>query len=85
MYSIELNEVSLINCITWYNMTSESKREHRILPSAWYGINQYLLYDISNQAFGAGLRFEWFHDQNGTRVMGDGNDEDFIGVTAGLN
>lgn len=52
--------------------------------AAWYGINQYLLYDISNQ-LGAGLRFEWFRDKNGTRVMGDGNTEDFIGVTAGLN
>ncbi|MBE7526697.1 MAG: porin [Burkholderiales bacterium] len=52
--------------------------------AAWYGINQYLLYDISDK-LGAGLRFEWFHDKNGTRVMGDGNNEDFIGITAGLN
>ncbi|ABI60324.1 MULTISPECIES: porin [Nitrosomonas] len=52
--------------------------------AAWYGINQYLLYDISKQ-LGAGLRVEWFYDKNGTRVMGDGNNEDFIGITAGLN
>ncbi|WP_292966542.1 porin [Nitrosomonas sp.] len=52
--------------------------------AAWYGINQYLLYDISNR-LGAGLRFEWFHDKNGSRVMVDGKDQDFIGVTAGLN
>ncbi|MCC6915674.1 porin [Nitrosomonas sp.] len=52
--------------------------------AAWYGINQYLLYDISDK-LGAGLRFEWFHDKNGTRVMGDGHNQDFIGITAGLN
>ncbi len=52
--------------------------------AAWYGINQYLLYDISNQ-LGAGLRFEWFRDKNGSRVMADGKDQDFIAVTAGLN
>lgn len=52
--------------------------------AAWYGINQYLLYDVSNQ-LGVGLRFEWFHDKNGTRIMADGNNQDFIAVTAGLN
>lgn len=52
--------------------------------AAWYGINQYLLYAISRQ-LGAGLRFEWFHDKNGTRVMEDGDTQDLIGITAGLN
>ncbi len=53
-------------------------------PAQWYGVNQYFLYDILPE-LGAGLRLEWFHDENGTRVAGDGIDEDFIGITAGMN
>jgi hypothetical protein len=37
----------------------------------WYGINQYLLYDI-NEKVTAGLRAEWFRDHNGFRVFGPG-------------
>jgi len=33
----------------------------------WYGIDQYLLYTIS-QSWQAGLRFEWFRDEDGTRI-----------------
>ncbi len=49
----------------------------------WYGINQYLLYQI-NDCWGAGLRFEWFRDDDGTRVITN-NDGRYYGVTAGLN
>ena len=35
--------------------------------SKWYGIDQYLYYTI-NDCMKAGLRFEWFRDQEGTRV-----------------
>jgi len=49
----------------------------------WYGINQYLLYDI-NDCWGAGLRFEWFRDDDGTRVVA-GNAGDYYALTAGLN
>jgi len=34
----------------------------------WYGINQYLYYKV-NESLTAGLRFEWFRDNNGTRVV----------------
>jgi hypothetical protein len=34
----------------------------------WYGINQYLYYTI-NDCWKAGIRGEWFNDQNGTRVL----------------
>lgn len=37
----------------------------------WYGINQYLIYDVNNKV-SAGLRAEWFHDHDGTRVSGPG-------------
>ena len=35
----------------------------------WYGINQYLMYDIQDD-LGVGLRAEWFRDANGFRVLG---------------
>lgn len=42
-------------------------------PNAeWYGINQYLLYAI-NEKWSAGMRAEWFRDDDGTRVLGLGN------------
>ena len=34
----------------------------------WYGINQYLFYNISDTLI-AGMRFEWFRDNNGYRVV----------------
>jgi hypothetical protein len=33
----------------------------------WYGIDQYLMYTI-NDCWKGGLRFEWFRDEDGTRV-----------------
>jgi hypothetical protein len=33
----------------------------------WYGVDQYLYYTINN-CWKAGLRFEWFRDEDGTRV-----------------
>lgn len=62
----------------------------------WYGVNQYLFYELS-ECWKAGLRFEWFRDDNGSRVtgLGDGNRNkgpvdgyyagNFYEVTAGLN
>jgi hypothetical protein len=37
----------------------------------WYGINQYLIYDVTDK-LSAGLRAEWFRDNNGFRVNGPG-------------
>lgn len=59
----------------------------------WYGLNQYLLYDI-NECWAAGVRFEWFRDDAGYRVTGARphnslNGSYFPGafyeITAGLN
>lgn len=33
----------------------------------WYGIDQYLTYEVSNRTK-IGMRFEWFRDEEGTRV-----------------
>ncbi len=34
----------------------------------WYGINQYLFWNFTDELVG-GMRFEWFRDNNGTRVF----------------
>jgi hypothetical protein len=34
----------------------------------WYGINQYMFYNFSDTLVG-GMRFEWFRDNNGYRVV----------------
>jgi len=65
--------------------------------ATWYGLDQYLIYKL-NSRWSAGLRTEWFRDENGTRVAGIGNwigsDRGWTGagfagnfyeVTAGLN
>ena len=61
-------------------------------PGEWYGIVNYLEYEI-NPCWSAGARFEWFRDDDGERVSGhgDGNDShghfegNFYEVTLGLN
>jgi len=50
--------------------------------ASWYGINQYLLYTI-NDSWKAGVRYEWFNDQNGTRVTTSGGH--WHEIAAGLN
>ena len=39
--------------------------------ASWYGINSYLIYDVTDK-LGAGLRAEWFRDNNGWRIDGPG-------------
>jgi len=49
----------------------------------WYGINQYLLYQVSD-CVGWGLRGEWFRDDDGTRVAAlDGGNTASAGGFAG--
>lgn len=53
----------------------------------WYGINQYLFYKL-NDCWSLGGRFEWFRDDDGTRVPGFqalGNRADYYALTCGLN
>ena len=62
----------------------------------WYGVNQYLFYTFSDTVVG-GMRFEWFRDNNGYRVLnpirnaifggpyGSGYAGNFWQVTWGLN
>lgn len=37
----------------------------------WYGVNGYIIYDVTDK-LGAGIRAEWFRDNNGFRVTGPG-------------
>lgn len=48
----------------------------------WYGLNQYLAYDI-NEKLAVGMRAEWFRDEDGTRVTGA--KDHFFALTAGVN
>jgi len=61
--------------------------------ASWYGVDQYMYYNVFENVK-AGLRFEWFSDQDGTRVSGlglKGNPNfgqfagDFFSITGGIN
>ncbi len=62
----------------WEDMDGTSDVAH------WYGVNGYLTYDI-NDMFAVGTRLEWFRDDEGVRVLGDGRDTNFYEMTAGVN
>lgn len=52
-------------------------------PGNWFGINQYLTYDITDQ-IGVGLRAEWFNDKGGAqRVNAVG--ANYLAATFGVN
>ena len=54
----------------------------------WYGLNQYFQYQL-NDCWAAGMRIEWFRDDDGARVpinsAGDGNPGNYYEITWGLN
>lgn len=57
----------------------------------WYGVNQYLTYDIQDN-LGVGIRAEWFRDDDGFRVASPGRPltyfpgaNSYYAITAGLN
>ena len=50
----------------------------------WYGLNQYLFYTI-NPCWKAGLRYEWFWDEDGMRVDPGRHRGDYMAWTVGLN
>ncbi len=51
--------------------------------SYWYSVNQYLFYDLTDSV-SAGLRAEWFRDNNGTR-LNTGIPSNYFELTAGVN
>jgi len=60
--------------------------DNAVGTTEWYGINQYLLYDI-NCCWAVGGRFEWFNDVDGARVAqnGNANGGDYYEFTLGAN
>ena len=50
----------------------------------WVGFVQYLQYDLTEN-LGAGIRFEWFQDRDGTRVNPGQIAGNFYELTVGLN
>ncbi len=48
----------------------------------WYGINQYLTYDLNDQ-LSTGIRAEWFRDGDGTRI--NGFSANYYAVSLGIN
>ncbi|MCA9185601.1 MAG: porin [Pirellulaceae bacterium] len=55
----------------------------------WYGLNQYLLWDV-NEKRSLGLRVEWFRDQDNARVLGIPFEQfvrggNYVEVTLGTN
>ena len=54
----------------------------------WYGINQYLFYDLTEK-LALGARGEWFRDDDGTRVgsasTGNFNATNYFGISLGAN
>ena len=60
------------NVITGNGLMAQANGAASALQNAeWYGINSYLLYDVTDK-LGAGIRAEWFRDNNGFRVNGPG-------------
>jgi len=55
----------------WTANGAASNEANPAQNAEWYGINQYLIYDV-NDKVSAGLRAEWFRDHNGIRVYGPG-------------
>ncbi len=53
--------------------------------SQWYGVNQYFQYEL-NDCWAAGMRVEWFHDDDGARIPSNyGRRGDYWELTWGLN
>lgn len=77
-----------VNCRTQYVFQSDiGTQQDGGLANEWYGVNQYLFYKLNN-CWKAGVRYEWFRDDDGSRIPIPGNNGtggDFQAATLGLN
>jgi len=77
LYSIVISH-QLVEHLTWVlqhdNGAVKDSDSRGTGEARWYGINSYLFYDV-NDSLRAGLRGEWFHDDEGFQVapVGFGN------------
>ena len=74
VYSLVLTR-NISSCFTYVLQHDYGWEENGAISAAgeredakWYGINQYLMYQISPTA-AFGMRFEWFRDQHNARVL----------------
>jgi len=58
-YGIQSLGAAIVNPVTL--------QPDRLQKAEWYGINQYFIYQFNDNLSG-GLRYEWFHDDDGARV-----------------
>jgi hypothetical protein len=95
MYSLVMTYLLTENLTYVFQHDNGYQRDGSVFAdqsAEWYGINQYLLYTI-NDCWKAGMRFEWFRDDDGTRVgavrpgnpLEFGHAGNFYAVSAGLN
>ncbi len=88
LYSLVL-EHDVTDRLHYVLQHDHGNEEKNILGRAaqWYGINQYLFYDVLHN-LAAGVRVEWFRDDDGTRIPVNGVGGipgTYIGVTGGVN
>lgn len=74
-----------------FGMESNAEFDENFQPdeAKWYGVNNYLFYDMSDKLT-AGLRFEWFRDQDNARVLAIPQESlveggNYFQVTGGFN
>jgi hypothetical protein len=78
---LELGLTDKLTYILQHDLGDNSSRGPE--SNEWYGVNQYLIYRV-NDCWSGGLRFEWFRDDDGARVI-DGNAGNYYEATAGIN
>lgn len=90
MYSIVLTQ-NLTEKWTWVIQHDRGAQQNAVArpdgtfqKAEWYGVNNYLFYQINDQ-LKAGARYEWFRDDDGFRVLGDGRGADYHELSLGLN
>lgn len=90
MYSIVLSqEVGDWTGVLQHDRGRDDEGVSATQDAEWYGLNSYLFYTI-NDCWSAGVRAEWFRDDDGVRVISASTDStgfagDFYEITAGLN
>ncbi len=89
MYSLVLEHdiTDRLHYVIQHDLGVEEQNVLNGRSSQWYGLNQYLFYDVLDN-LAAGMRVEWFRDDDGTRVPVNGAGGipgTYIGVTGGLN
>jgi hypothetical protein len=95
VYSLVLTRVLSCRCryVLQHDFGTEDGGEFDVddnpETAKWYGINQYFFFDLSRKVT-AGLRVEWFRDQDNSRVFDFPSERlvqggNYTGVTGGVN